>query len=150
MMCVWQCSPSSTMIQRRPILWATAPVVPEPAKESRTRSPGLVAICNDSLEQVVPASELSKTVDVRQELARSLLGFIVVPDLGMQPNSRWRNDPCLDFVKKLLYSRQHCRRPAPNQMLPVGNRLAPCAPSCIRQHRPFGGSISRPDGSLIV
>ena len=28
MMCVWQCSPSSTMIQRRPILWATAPVVP--------------------------------------------------------------------------------------------------------------------------
>ena len=31
------------MIQRRPILWATAPVVPEPAKESRTRSPGLVA-----------------------------------------------------------------------------------------------------------
>src|SRR5712692_9059938 len=42
MICVWQCSPSSTMIQRRPILWATAPVVPEPAKESRTRSPGLV------------------------------------------------------------------------------------------------------------
>jgi len=43
MMCVWQCSPSSTMIQRRPILCATAPVVPEPAKESRTRSLGLVA-----------------------------------------------------------------------------------------------------------
>src|SRR4030042_4473236 len=32
------------MIQRRPILCATAPVVPEPAKESRTQSPGLVAI----------------------------------------------------------------------------------------------------------
>ena len=50
MMWVWQCSPSSTMIQRRPILWATAPVVPEPAKESRTRSPGLVAISNNSLK----------------------------------------------------------------------------------------------------
>jgi hypothetical protein len=43
MMCVWQCSPSSTMIQRRPILWATAPVVPDPAKESKTRSPDWVA-----------------------------------------------------------------------------------------------------------
>ncbi len=30
---------NSTMIQRRPILCATAPVVPEPAKESRTQSP---------------------------------------------------------------------------------------------------------------
>src|SRR5262245_49059177 len=30
------------MIQRRPILWATAPVVPEPAKESSTQSPGFV------------------------------------------------------------------------------------------------------------
>ena len=45
MMCVWQCSPSSTMIQRRPILCATAPVVPEPAKESRIRSPGSVQAC---------------------------------------------------------------------------------------------------------
>ncbi len=44
MICVWQCSPNSTMIHRRPILCATAPVVPEPAKESRTKSPGLVAI----------------------------------------------------------------------------------------------------------
>src|SRR3989339_1596897 len=43
--CVWQCSPSSTIIHRRPILCATAPVVPDPAKESRTKSPGFVAIC---------------------------------------------------------------------------------------------------------
>jgi hypothetical protein len=43
MMWVWQCSPSSICIQRRPILWATAPVVPEPAKESRVISPGLFA-----------------------------------------------------------------------------------------------------------
>ena len=42
MMCVWQCSPNSTMIQRRPILCATAPVVPEPANESSTKSPGFV------------------------------------------------------------------------------------------------------------
>ena len=35
--------PNSTIIQYRPILWATAPVVPDPAKESRTQSPGEVA-----------------------------------------------------------------------------------------------------------
>lgn len=29
----------STMIQRRPVRWATAPVVPVPAKGSSTRSP---------------------------------------------------------------------------------------------------------------
>ena len=46
MIWVWQCSPSSIMIQRLPILCATAPVVPDPAKESRTRSLGFVAISN--------------------------------------------------------------------------------------------------------
>jgi serine/threonine protein kinase len=35
--------PISTPIYRRPILWATAAVVPEPRNESRTRSPRLVA-----------------------------------------------------------------------------------------------------------
>ena len=39
------------MIERRPILWATAPVVPEPAKESSTRSPGLVAMSNNPIKQ---------------------------------------------------------------------------------------------------
>ena len=43
MMWVWMWSPSSTMIQRLPILWATAPVVPLPANESNTKSPLLVA-----------------------------------------------------------------------------------------------------------
>lgn len=37
-------SPISIPMYRRPILWATAAVVPEPRKESRTRSPGLVEI----------------------------------------------------------------------------------------------------------
>lgn len=32
------------MIHRRPILCATTPVVPEPANESRTQSPGVVEI----------------------------------------------------------------------------------------------------------
>jgi len=31
-MCVWQCSPNSTMIHRRPILCPAAPVVPETSK----------------------------------------------------------------------------------------------------------------------
>src|ERR1700679_3073997 len=38
--CVLQCSPSSTIIQRRPILWATAAVVPDPPNESSTISLG--------------------------------------------------------------------------------------------------------------
>ena len=42
--CVAAWSPISMPIQRRPILCATAAVVPEPRKLSRTRSPGLVAM----------------------------------------------------------------------------------------------------------
>ena len=42
--CVRACSPISMPIQRRPILCATAAVVPEPRNESRTRSSGLVAM----------------------------------------------------------------------------------------------------------
>ena len=43
--CVAACAPISMPIQRRPILCATAAVVPEPRKESRMRSPGLDAMC---------------------------------------------------------------------------------------------------------
>ena len=43
---VLQCSPSSMPIHLRPILCATAAVVPEPRKESSTQSPSLVAKVN--------------------------------------------------------------------------------------------------------
>jgi hypothetical protein len=50
--CVAACSPISMPIQRRPILWATAAVVPLPRKESNTMSVGFELDLEDAMQQL--------------------------------------------------------------------------------------------------
>ena len=119
MMCVWQCSPSSTMIQRRPILWATAPVVPEPAKESRTKSPGLVAISRIRSKQLLRLRRVETHCRLAEQVARDLLlRFLVVARLRVAGQSVVGAEvPVLASDRNVLTPRNVVAVPAPNQIV---------------------------------
>ena len=69
----------ATMIHRRPILWAVAAVVPEPANRSATRSPGLVPMCRIR-SRSVSGFGVSKTVSASgNNAAKCLFASSLVP-----------------------------------------------------------------------
>jgi hypothetical protein len=81
-------------IQRRPILCATAAVVPEPRNESSTRSP------EDALEELLRLRRGERSLRVRG--LRFLACFVIVADIRMEPDGRrgWPFD--LQLAQKRL------------------------------------------------
>src|SRR6218665_1238071 len=143
-MWVWQCSPNSTMIQRRPILWATAPVVPEPAKESRMRSSGFVA---NSMMRFISRSGfgVSNALSAPKRAITSFFASLLCPTSELVHHVQAATPSCSD---KNVLTRGRAEPSLPNQIRLSFLRFSK-ALSMLPQHLPAGGSKITPEGEMI-
>jgi hypothetical protein len=131
-------------IQRRPILWATAAVVPLPKKLSRTRSPGLVARVR--IRSIKRSGLGVAKTDSALNAFTSFFASWLSPTSSLSHKVKGTKPSCTS-VKNLL-KRGTLSPLAPNQIL-FSEINSSIRFSEKRQLVPAGGITSLPEGVII-
>lgn len=132
----------STATHRRPILWATADVVPEPTKGSSTMSPGFVAMW---MMRCKRRSGLGVEKGARSgpRETTSALAFPVVP-ISVCGHMVTGTSPAATSVRNFLTLGTPC--PALPKEIRLSRSNSSYRDSVYSQQRPGGGVTTLPDG----
>ncbi|MPN31547.1 hypothetical protein SDC9_179021 [bioreactor metagenome] len=131
-------------IQRRPIFWATAAVVPEPRKESRIKSPGSVEIWNIRLMSL-------SGLGVENALSSNKVTLSFFPSCECPTSLFCHHDQAVVpvFSERYVFCRGTPLLSSPNQRRP-SLRYCRYTSSMFFQQRPVGGVCFMPDGVVMV